>query len=115
MTERVQILMLQIVGGLAVAGIGAGAAWLAMQGYPEIAGVLGTTAGALVGKLFGAPIDAVTLSRVSKMPPPMAAEVARRAIASLPPDTRTQLEGACVVLSRVSDRPPAPTQPGEAS
>jgi hypothetical protein len=110
MTERVQIVLLQIVGGLAVAGIGVGAAWIGMQGYPEIAGLLGPVMGALIGTLFGTPIAAVTLNQVSKMPPPMAAEVARRAIASLPPDTRHQLQAATVVLTGISDRPP-PTPP----
>jgi uncharacterized membrane protein len=116
MTERVQILLLQIVGGVVVAGIMAGAAWASMKGYPIQASVIGSLVSALIGKLFGQPIAAVTLNHVSKLPPPMAAEAARRAIASLPPqtvsgDARSQLEQASVVLTGISTPPPPPPLP----
>jgi hypothetical protein len=108
MTEKVQILLLQVLGGVAIALIAAGAAWMSAKGYAVPASIAASVASALVGKLFGQPLAAFTLNHVSKLPPPMAAEAARRAIASLPPDARAQLEQASVVLTGMSSYPPPP-------
>lgn len=99
----------QIAGGIAIAGIAFGAAWLASKGYP-VPAAIGVVVSGLIGKLFGEPLPSVTLNAVASMPPPMAAEVAKRAIASLPPDARTQLAHAQVVLTGLTTPPPAPEQ-----
>jgi hypothetical protein len=106
MTERVQLLMLQIVGTGVAAAIVCGAAYLATKGYPIPAVLVSSLVSALVAKLFGKPLDAVTLNAVSNMPPPMAAAVAMRAIDSLPPQHREQLADVAVVLRKLSEPPP---------
>lgn len=110
MTEKTQLLALQIVGAAVAAGIIAAAAWAAVNGYPIPATIVSSLVSALIAKLFGQPIAAVTLGHVSKLPPPMAAEAARRAIASLPPDARAELSQASVVLTGLSSAPPPPPE-----
>lgn len=109
MSERSQVLMLQIVGFLAVCGVVVLCAVLGAKGYPIPAALIASLVSGLIGTLFGQPLAKVTLAAVSNMPPPMAAEVAKRAIASLPPDARTQLAHANVVLTGLTD-PPPPTE-----
>lgn len=120
MTERTQILLLQILGTLVIALIIIGVAVLAVDGFPipaTLLGVLASGLSALFGKLFGQPLPQVTLNHVSKLPPPMAAEAARRAIMSLPPDQvggwepNMRLEQAAVVLQGISSYPPPPPEP----
>jgi hypothetical protein len=108
MTERVQVLALQIVGTVVAGCIIAGSAYLATKGYPVPAVLVSSLVSALIAKLFGVPLQAVTLNAVSKMPPPMAAAVAMRAIDSLPPAQREQLSDVAVVLKNVSNPPPPP-------
>jgi hypothetical protein len=110
MTERTQLLLLQIVGAAVAVGIAIGAAVLASQGYAVPAVLVSSVVSALMAKLFGEPLQAVTLRQVSNMPPPMAAAVAKRAIDSLPPEQRDQLSAAGVVLQGLSEPPPPPTR-----
>lgn len=116
MTDK-KLLLLQILGVAVIALIIVGVAVLAMHGYPipaTLLGVLSSALSALVGKLFGRPLPEVTLNHVSKLPPPMAAEAARRAIMSLPPEQvggwepNMRLEQAAVVLQHMSSEPPPP-------
>lgn len=112
MTERAQLLLLQILGTAVAAGIAAGCAVLASKGYAVPAVLVSSVVSALMAKLFGQPLQAVTLQAVSNMPPPMAAAVAKRAIDSLPPDQRGQLEAAGVVLQGLSEPPLPPNADG---
>jgi peptidoglycan/LPS O-acetylase OafA/YrhL len=110
MTEKVQVLMLQIVGTIVAGGIVLGAAFMASKGYAVPAVVVSSLVSALTAKLFGEPLQAVTLNQVSKMEPPMAAAVAMRAIDSLPPQHREQLGAVQVVLKGLSEPPPPPPE-----
>lgn len=109
MTERSQLLLLQIIGALVAVGIAIGASVLASEGYAVPAVLVSSVVSALMAKLFGEPLQAVTLRQVSNMPPPMAAAVAKRAIDSLPPEQRERLEAAGIVLQGISEPPPPPT------
>lgn len=106
MSERAQVLSLQIVGFVAVVGAIALAAWLGRE-YPVPMSMLSSLISLFVGKLFGESLPLVTLQQVQHMPPAVAAAVARRAIESLPPTARAQLTGAAVVLTGLSMPPSA--------
>lgn len=103
-SERAEIWFIQIVAAFAVVLVIALAAALSLR-YPIPASIAGTLASALIGKWFGRPLTRVMLDQVASLPPPLAAEVARRAIESLPPQSRQHLQSAQVVLTRLSDRP----------
>jgi hypothetical protein len=105
MTERAQVLMLQIVGALVVFGVVVVAAILAPR-YPIPATLVSTLVTGLIAKLFGQPVAAVTIEAAGHLEPEQAAQVAQRAIASLPPDARQQLQPATVVLTGLSSKPP---------
>lgn len=112
MTERNQLLLLQIVGTAVAVAIAAGAAYMASKGYVIPAVIVSNAVTGLLAKLFGSPLHAVTLQQVSNMPVEKAAEVATRAIESLPPVYREQISmtGAAVVLKGISSRPPPQVQ-----
>lgn len=98
-------MFMQIVAALVVLAVVLCTAWLSRI-YPVQASIAGTLASALIAKWFGRPLTRVMLEHVASLPPPLAAEVARRAIESLPPEARKQLEPAQVVLTGLTDPPP---------
>jgi len=98
-------MFLQILAALVVLGVVLATAALSIT-YPVQASIAGSLASALIAKWFGRPLTRVMLDHVASLPPPLAAEVARRAIESLPPEARKQLEPASVVLTGLTDPPP---------
>lgn len=106
MSERVQVMMLQIVGFALIAGVVVLAAVLAKKGYAIPSALIAAIVSGAVGKLFGEPLAIVTLNSIPKLPPPLAASIAKRAIDSLPPNARSQLGGATVILEGLTSRPP---------
>jgi len=98
-------MFLQIMGAIVVFGVVLLSAMLSSQ-YPIPATLVSAVVTGLCAKLFGQPLARVTVEHAGHLPPPLAAEVARRAIASLPPAQRVQLEAAQVVLTGLSHPPP---------
>lgn len=107
MTERAQVLFLQILGSIVVFGVVLLSAMLSTK-YPIPATLVSALVTGLCAKLFATPIAAVTVDHAGRLPPQVAAAVAQRAIASLPPAQRVQLEAAEVVLTNFSHPPPPP-------
>lgn len=104
--EQAFMMFLQIVAFCAIAAVIIVSAALAYKGYPIPAALVSSLVSAGIGKLFGEPLRSITLHQVGSLPPPLAAEVAKRAIASLPPEARAKLEPARVVLTGLTDPPP---------
>jgi hypothetical protein len=117
------VLFLQIVAFFAIAGVCVGAAVLAHSGYAIPSALLGSLVSAAIGKWFGKPLWWITLHQAGSLPPPKAAELAVRALESLPPESRTQLraeewaklERARVALTHLTDPPPPPPPPTAAA
>lgn len=108
MSERAQLMFLQIVAfAVIVAAIVVGAV-LASKGYAIPSALIASIVSALVGKFFGEPLWSVTLRQVDHLPPPLAATLAKRAIESLPPNARAQLERANIILEGLTEPPPPP-------
>lgn len=105
-TERVQVMFLQIVAFALIVVVIVVAAVLASNGYALPSALIASIVSALVGKFFGEPLWSVTLHQIDQLPPPLAATVAKRAIGSLPPTTRAQLERANLILEGLTDPPP---------
>ena len=109
MTERAQVLFLQIVGTLVLAGVLLVTATL-VRDYPVPVALIGSLVSALIGKLFGESLPKIAFGQVDKLlssaPPPLAAAVAKRAIESLPPSP--QLDRIQVVLTGYTSHPPPP-------
>lgn len=105
-SERAQLMYVQIVAFLTIAGVIVLAALLAHFGYAIPSALVGSLVSGAVGKWFGKPLWSITLHQVGELPPPLAAQVAKRAIASLPPNARAELAGAELVLEGLSDPPP---------
>jgi hypothetical protein len=104
-SERAEIWFLQIVAAFAVVLVIVLAAALSVH-HPIPASIAGSLASALIAKWFGRPLTRVMLDQVTSLPPPLAAEVARRAIDSLPPAARLHLHDAQIVLSGLTEPPP---------
>lgn len=109
MTERTQMLMLQIVGGLVAFGVVACSAILSTR-YPMPATLVSSIVTGLLAKLLAAPLPQVTVQQAGRLRPPLAAAAALRAIDSLPPEHRSELKQAEVVLTGLS-YPPKPKPP----
>ena len=84
MSERTQLLLVQIFGSVAVAGI-AFVAYLIAGKQPALAIALTTLVSGLVGKLIGLPLNFVTVRAVSLLPPKAADEVVKRLTNRPPP------------------------------
>jgi hypothetical protein len=110
-TERAQVLFLQIVGTLVAFGVVAMSCILAAH-YPVPATLVAALVSGLMAKLFGQPIGMVAVQQAGELPPQLAAMVARRAIDSLPPkQVSPELHAASVVLLGLSQPPPPAEDP----
>ena len=110
MTERTQMMFLQIVGGLVAFGVVAISAIMSTR-YPMPATLVSSIVTGLLAKLLAAPLPQITVQQAGRLRPPLAAAAALRAIDSLPPQQRRELKQAEVVLTGLSYPPAATSTP----
>jgi len=85
MSEKTQLMLVQILGSVAVGGI-AFIAYLIAREQPAIAIALATLISWMVGKLVAEPLKIVTMHAVSSLPPKAANEVVQRLTNRPPPN-----------------------------